>query len=197
MHETGTDQDGTTSTKRVPYKQVTVAEAAEIRGVSVVTIRRMIKRGELEAERVIRPQGSAYLVNLPEDGTGTEHDVPFTEQPAQNMFRAQGTPADQMMSLIETTITSAVEAAITPLVKELATTHQTVQQQAEVIGSLRTENAALLAAQARLEAQPEPTPVAAILNTRTSRLVPLWRLWPFMLALAAALLLAGVLVWPR
>ena len=71
--------DGTGSTERVTSQRVTVAEAAAILGVSVVTIRRMIKRGQLEGERVIRPQGSAYLVTLPadappvaEDGTATE-----------------------------------------------------------------------------------------------------------------------------
>ena len=43
--------DGTACTGHVPYARVTVAEAAAILGVSVVTVRQMIKRGQLEAER--------------------------------------------------------------------------------------------------------------------------------------------------
>jgi excisionase family DNA binding protein len=42
----------------VTYQQVTVSEAATILGVSVMTVRRMIKRGQLEGERVHRPQVS-------------------------------------------------------------------------------------------------------------------------------------------
>ena len=71
--------DGTVGTERVTSQRVAVAAAAAILGVSVVTVRQMIKRGQLEAERVLRPQGSAYLVTLPAslgDGTG---DRPPTE----------------------------------------------------------------------------------------------------------------------
>jgi excisionase family DNA binding protein len=39
---------------------VTVAEAAAILGVSTATIRRMVKRGQLEGQRVVRPQGTAF-----------------------------------------------------------------------------------------------------------------------------------------
>src|SRR3954447_11088056 len=77
--------DGTASTGHVTSQQVTVAEAAAILGVSVVTVRRMIKRGQLEAQRVIRPQGSAYVVTVPMHGTGNAQDAPPTEQPAQNV----------------------------------------------------------------------------------------------------------------
>jgi transposase len=51
--------DGTVGTERVTSHRVAVADAAAILGVSIVTVRRMIKRGQLEAERVLRPQGSA------------------------------------------------------------------------------------------------------------------------------------------
>jgi len=47
------------------YQRLTVSEAAEALGVSHMTARRMIQRGQLEAERVLRPQGSAYFVLLP------------------------------------------------------------------------------------------------------------------------------------
>jgi len=169
-----------------------VAEAAELRGVSVVTIRRMIKRGELEAQKVIRPQGSAYLVTLPEDGTGNGGDAPPTEQPAQNMSRTQGTPADQMMVLIETTITTAVETAITPLVAELAVSRQTIQAQAEAIGRVTAErDAAQTAHESILAAQAEPASSEAP--------VPWWRArWPWLVLLTAIVVAVGLLaLWPR
>jgi hypothetical protein len=56
-------------------------------------------------------------------------------------------------------------------------------------GRLTAENAALLAAQAKQEAQPAPAPVAATHNTRTSRLA---LLWPIVLGLAAIVLLHRV-----
>ena len=67
-----------------------------------------------------------------------------------------------MMVLIETTISTAVEAAITPLVAELATTRRTVQEQAETIGRLTVdlERAAstIVALSTVQEAQPARAP---------------------------------------
>lgn len=53
------------ATRDVP-RQVTIAEAAAVLGVSSQTVRRRIQAGELHAERVRRPQGFAYLVALPD-----------------------------------------------------------------------------------------------------------------------------------
>src|SRR5215212_8514759 len=121
--------------------RATVAEGAAALGVNVVTIRRMIKRGQLEAERVHRPQGSAYLVTLPLDRTG---DATSTGQPAQDISRTNGTgqpaPAEAMVSLIRTTIATVPG----PLVGELAATRQAgeqkdviIREQAEAIAALR------------------------------------------------------------
>jgi excisionase family DNA binding protein len=120
--------DGTDGTERVTSQRVSVAEAAAALGVSVVTIRRMIRSGRLEAERVHRPQGSAYLVTLPAEGTG-ERTV--TEQAAQNVSRTQGTPADLMAVWSET--------FLAPIMAELASSRETIAQQAEAIGCLRAE----------------------------------------------------------
>jgi excisionase family DNA binding protein len=186
--------DETDSTEQVSYTRVTVAEAAAILGVNVVTIRRMIKRGQLEAERVHRPQGSAYLVNLPGDGTG---DATPTEQLAQDMSRTQGTPtppAEAMVSLIQTTI----GAVLGPLVAEQAALRQTVEhltgqlvRQSETIGQLRAENRALLASTTAQPAEPTPAP-----PDRPLRLWQPW--WAIMVAVAVALVLAvALLAWPR
>ena len=90
---------GVMTEQGVTSQQVTVAEAAASLGVSVVTIRRMIKRGQLEGQRVLRPQGSAYMVTLSAGNSGTEPDATPSEQPAQNVSRPNGTPEQAMVSL--------------------------------------------------------------------------------------------------
>jgi excisionase family DNA binding protein len=45
---------------------VSVEEAAHLLGISTNTVRRRIKQGSLQAERVSRPQGYVYRVYLPE-----------------------------------------------------------------------------------------------------------------------------------
>lgn len=127
--------DETGGTEHVPYARVTVAEAAAILGVNVVTVRRMIKRGQLEAERVHRPQGSAYLVKLPGHGAG---DATPTEQPAQDMSRTQGTttpPGEAIAAMIQATLAPIVA----PLVGELQASRQTIESQAGEIAELREE----------------------------------------------------------
>ena len=101
-----------------------MAEAADQLGVSVVTIRRMIKRGQLEAQRVVRPQGSAYLVSVPDDGT---EDASPTEQPAQNVSRTQGTPEQAITMMIQATLTPV----LAPLVAEITASRQTIERQSE------------------------------------------------------------------
>jgi excisionase family DNA binding protein len=51
-----------------PARQVTIAEAAAVLGISEHAVRRRIKAGELAAARVERPQGYAYLVTLRANG---------------------------------------------------------------------------------------------------------------------------------
>jgi excisionase family DNA binding protein len=163
MDGTVAGQDGTGGTGHVPYTQVTVAEAAAVLGVNVVTIRRMIKRGQLEAERVHRPQGSAYLVKLP--GHGAD-DAIVMGQSVQDMSRTQGTPApapaDAMVSLIQTTIGTVLG----PLVAAQAALRQAVERQTGALrelerenGRLTAENEALRAAQAVQDASGAPQPL--------------------------------------
>jgi excisionase family DNA binding protein len=157
-----TVRDGAGGTGHVPSVRVTVAEAAELLGVNVVTIRRMIKRGQLEAERVHRPQGSAYLVMLPGHGAG---DGTLTEQPAQDMSRTDGAatpaPAEAMVSLIQTTIATVLG----PLVGQVDAQRQTIERQAaqlvsqaETIGELRAELAAERRAQSPVASNLTPEP---------------------------------------
>ena len=126
--------DGTSSTERVTSQRVTVAKAAAILGVSVVTVRRMIRRGDLEAERVIRPQGSTYLVTLPADGTAPSEDGTSTGGGARDMSRADGTPTALMAAWSE--------SFLAPLVARLGEQEAVIRDQAETIGRQGAELAA-------------------------------------------------------
>ena len=46
----------------VRFQPSTLPEAARILGVSESTVRRLVKAGELEAERVLRPQGHVWMI---------------------------------------------------------------------------------------------------------------------------------------
>jgi len=118
--------DGTNGTGPGTSQRVTVAEAAAILGVSVVTIRRMIRRGQLEGKRVVRPQGSAYVVTLPADATGVAEDGTPTGRPAQDVSRANGTPAALMAAWSET--------FLAPLVARLGEQEAVIRDQAETLG---------------------------------------------------------------
>lgn len=47
--------------------KVSVKEAARILGISQQTVRRRIKRGDIPAQKVPRPQGFTYRVDLPDE----------------------------------------------------------------------------------------------------------------------------------
>lgn len=183
--------DETGSTGQVPYTRVTVAEAAAALGVNVVTIRRMIKRGQLEAERVHRPQGSAYLVTLPGHGAGDETP---TGQPAQDMSRTQETPAEQMMAAWSASVLTPILA---PIVAELTATRQQLVSQAETIGrqsaeldAARAQISTLLAHTEAQAAEPTTEPPQA----RWSR----WVEWsPTVVLLVVTLVLAVLLLVPQ
>ena len=155
-------------------------------GVSVVTIRRMIRRGRLEAERVHRPQGSAYLVTLPVDGTG---DGSSTEQPAQNVSRANGTATELMAVWSET--------FLGPIMGRMAEQETTIRDQAETIGGLRAELAAACS-KSPLVASTGPEIARMAQESSDTRS---WRdmrwLWTVIGAVLAIVVVVGLLVLPR
>ena len=44
------------------YQRISVPDAAKLLGISAATVRRRIRDGSLQAERVHRPQGITYVV---------------------------------------------------------------------------------------------------------------------------------------
>jgi excisionase family DNA binding protein len=133
------------------YQRVSVLEAARILGISPTTVRRMVKAGTLQAERVLRPQGHTFVVLVPSD---SQPDA-TTRQQVSAEARTEVPPSEQ----------AAVFAAsiLTPVLAPL------MLEQAEQIGTLRAENeslqaqnAALLASTAGQPSDPSPgaTPAA-------------------------------------
>jgi excisionase family DNA binding protein len=192
------------------YQRLTVSEAAATLGVSRMTVRRMIQRGQLEAERVHRPQGTAYLVTLPVNGTG--QGTP-TAQPARHMGRPNDTEppaqAEAMVSLIQATIgtilgplvaeQTALRLTVERQADQLVSQAETVGRQSERVAALELENsrlsARLMVAQAApspLVARTAPQPAEPPTEPPYSR----WRVWePRLLALVTLAIAAALLAW--
>ena len=69
--------------------EVGIAEAARLLGVSEDTVRRRLKRGELQGTKVARPQGFTWAVELARSDMADGHHVsepmqPPPEAPAQD-----------------------------------------------------------------------------------------------------------------
>lgn len=110
---------------------VTVAEAAAILGVSTATVRRMVKRGQLEGRRVIRPQGTAFVIILPEHATDASEDAAPTLQAAGVTPRDNASAGAQLAAWSET--------FLLPLVASLERSQAIVCDQAETIGRQSAE----------------------------------------------------------
>ena len=168
------------------FQRLSVAEAARLLGVSVATVRRRIRTGELEAETIIRPQGTAFVVRLPLDASAGVSDAYDRDQEPHSTMRPQASPELAVTAMVQTTIATVLG----PLMAEQAALRQTVERQAdqlvsqaETIGELRAENRALVA---RTEAQNEEA-LRALFPSR-------WRvLAPWVLAVLAIVVAVGLL----
>lgn len=175
----------------VTFQQVTVSEAADILGVSTQTVRRMLKRGQLEGQRVHRPQGTAFVVTLPVEATGDTQDATVTQQSPPNVSRSNATPSEQMATLAAAFLTPV----LAPLVAEITASRQAgerkddiIRVQAETIGELRATVATLEARTAAQTVEP-PTESTGALQAFLTR----W--WPLVAMLIVACVVAAALVW--
>lgn len=174
---------------RESYQAATVADAAHFLGVSESTIRRLVRTGKLEAERVERPQGHAWLVKVP---------VAATDPSVTSQHLGATTPANQPGAGGLTAWTASV---LEPLVLELRLSRETIAGQAERLGYVTAERDAaraeldvLRAAQAPVGARTAPQHV----EPPTEPPLPIWRTWwPWLLALVVLATVVGLLVWPR
>ena len=130
-----TNQDAPARPHDAPstHRFVPVAEAARILGLSATTIRRRIDAGELEAERVVRPQGTAFLVKVPADAPPRAEEAPGTHQDAPGTLQQE--PAG----------TTSLAAVLAPLVAQLAAAGETIERQADQLVHAAEERGRLTA----------------------------------------------------
>jgi hypothetical protein len=122
-------QDAPTTRQQTPttHRFVPVSEAVRILELSATTIRRKIDAGELEAERIARPQGTAFLVKVPGDEPPRAGDAPPTPQEAPETNHDSPGRADHLT------------AVVVPLVAQIDALRQTVERQAErLVGQAET-----------------------------------------------------------
>jgi hypothetical protein len=201
------------------FQRVSVAEAARRLGLSVATVRRRIRTGELEAETVIRPQGTAFMVRLPLDASAGDSDAYDRDQQPRVVTPGQASGQDAMVSLIQATISTILG----PLVAELAEQRQANERQAaalreqgERVAGLEREagtlterltnvqqdrdrlRAALSAAEETVMAARTPeSPSAAptVTEAAAPATEPRWRvLWPLLTAWTVVAIIGAVIV---
>jgi excisionase family DNA binding protein len=167
------------------YRRASVLEAAALLGVSPTTVRRMVRAGTLQAERVLRPQGHTFVVLVPT----SSQPAASSSQQVSAAARTEQPRADAMMSLIQTTIA----AVLGPLMVEQAALRQAGERQAGEIAGLREDRGRLLAENRALLARTGPRSAESATKTLAARLRPI-AVW-LLVALALAAVLA--LAWPR
>jgi excisionase family DNA binding protein len=155
---------------RESYQAATVADAARILGVSESTIRRLVRTGRLEAERVERPQGHAWLVKVP---------APATDQSGTDHHLGAATPINQPAS---GAMAAWVSSVLDPLVVELRMSREAIAGQAERLGYVTAERDAARAELAAEKAR--HSPAAARLRALAS-----WLVVMILLATAVVILL--------
>src|SRR5215212_2556216 len=125
-----------------PAAGSSLQDAAAQLGVSVNTLRKRIRAGQVQAERVQRPQGYVWQVYLdtlqtpgqPADDPPIQEAPSKLQQPAQALMQAEAMAA-YTRSLLE------------PMVVLVEQQQTVIREQAETIGTLRAENDALRASQ--------------------------------------------------
>src|SRR4051812_34230092 len=128
---------------REGFQLVTLPIAARILGVSESTVRRMVKAGKLEADRVERSQGHLWLVKLPAP-SATSSDHP----PTVATVEGSNPPGAEALTMWSAAI-------LTPIMARMAEQDTTIRDQAETIGRQAAELERL-----RAPATPSESPVA-------------------------------------
>jgi len=131
-------------------RYATVKEAAEFLGVSTETIRRMIRGGKLRAERVVRPQGTAFVVLL------DDAPVVISQDAARDVTlgRHDATPSPTTSPAL-----LAAEAwargVVEPLTRVIDDQRRDLEEKSERIGYLSAELEQVRARLAEVEAPAE------------------------------------------
>lgn len=113
------------TSEQSPTQEVTIDQAAIIMGKSASTVRRMIKRGELETVKATTPTGFVYRIRLP---------VEDASPPPTQAINAQNRRGEALEGIL-----AAFSDRLATLVEENARQTSTIKEQAEEIGRLRME----------------------------------------------------------
>lgn len=109
-----------------------VSEAAQVFGISADTIRRRIKRGELEARREQTPQGFKWLVLLPDTieqaPLEPAHDAPGSPQSADT-----AAPGVQIVERDREELVETLRQELALRNREIARLHEVIASQAKAI----------------------------------------------------------------
>jgi excisionase family DNA binding protein len=178
------------------YQRVSVLDAARLLGVSPTTVRRMVRTGSLQAERVLRPQGHTFVVLVPTDS----QTAATSSQQVSAEARTEVPQAEAMVSLIQTTIATVLG----PLVGQIDAQRQTIERQAEqlvsqagTIGRLEAELEAERSYHSPVASNPGPMMPAPTTNTTLSLLARLRALAPWLLAVLVIVVVVALLAWQR
>jgi excisionase family DNA binding protein len=181
----------------------TVREAADFLGVSTETVRRMIRSGRLRGEKVHRPQGTAFLVELPDATGAATRDV----ADGATVGRHHAAP-DQALPPALLVAEAWARGVVEPLTRTIAEQQHQLVSQAEMIGrqSAELERAASIA----VKLSDELDAARATISTLTASIASesagpspgpsqarwrlLWLLWAFWTAAAFVIALVVMLV---
>jgi len=144
-----------------------LADAARRYGVSERTLRRRIEDGELDAERVTRPQGSVLFVKLPPDAAFVDSQAASASYAASDQALAEadapgGTTGQDAATMV---------SIMTSLLAELSEGRREVADLREDRGRLQAERDSATARAAEFQARLEH----AEAELKALRAAPWWR----------------------
>lgn len=122
---------------------VSVSEAARALRVSPGTIRRRIAEGTLHAERVIRPQGTAWRVHLPDDVPATRNVLPTGTSSGASPSESDHVPVTYAPHVQDISATAGLVESIARLIAELAEVRVVSDGRADRVAELERENGGL------------------------------------------------------
>jgi len=118
-----------------------LTQAAEAYGVSVDTIRRRIKRKELDTRREMTPQGFRWLVPLPDPAKSSKSTDSPSEalgSPRSEVTPVYGPHIMQMPDPATVELVATLKQDLDARVEEIARLHEIIATQAETIARITT-----------------------------------------------------------
>ena len=176
------------------FQPYTLPEAARRLGVGQSTIRRMVKAGKLRAETVLRPQGNAWVVWLPDTPSGPEVEG-ASEPPYLGGSARSTTLQDPPGPSAPDALAAWVVSLMAPLAEANARQHEMIERQAETIRD-QAERLGSLTEQVGYrehELARSSVEIATLSNELHVVEVSRWR-YARSLALAVAVLVVGAVV---